>query len=117
MNHQEAEQRKHPRVPLITSLEIRSRGKPMFEVHALLRNISLGGICFEAIEELSPGNNFVFTFHLPNGYALTVLGEVVWKLPAEKVKLYGAKFKRLGIFNWIRLNKYIRKQLKQKRTS
>ena len=105
------ERREQVRLGCICSAIIRSLNQSYTGV---IKNISIGGLGLESVDQLPQKTECTFEFVLPNGPFLKITGEVCWKFPKGETYLYGIRFNNPGLYNFFRLKFYIKKLLKSR---
>ena len=103
-----SEKRKFPRVKFICPLLIMDR---MRNYIGSIRNISMGGLAFESVDNMLSGKVYVFEFLLPNKKILDIKGEVKWSTRFDITTIYGVQFRSMGFFTRIKLNTFIKESL------
>lgn len=107
------ERREYLRVALTTSVQIFSLERGEFICEGLTKNICMVGMAAVAGKELDANSGFEFVFSLPGDKLIRTKGFIIWQSPSNDSFIYGIRFAKLSIFNWIKLLLFIRKQLKQ----
>lgn len=106
-----AERRLFPRVLLTVTVNICDYRTRQNIGDAVIRDISLGGLCFRADKVYAAKTDYLFRFVLPNNKEFAVPGTVVWNYTAERESFHGVSFKKLGFFKKYNLSKYIQAEI------
>ena len=108
-----AEQRKHPRVSYIASVDILITAIQRVLYKGLIKNISIGGLAFETEVELKIGDECAFLFYLPSQKSIKVIGHIVWEFKDKNSFFYGVQFSKIGFISKFVLKQFIYNKLRE----
>lgn len=106
--------RKHPRVPITTSVEIHARHTQGAPIIGNIENVSLGGMLASCHESFDHSAEVAMLFSLPNGHAVRAFGRVTYVVPGKK---YGIQFTDLDGDSRQELERFTQKVLGYNRRS
>ena len=109
------EKRKFIRIDVCTEVEYTIL--PMHDrvLRSESKNISQGGVCILAKEEISKGTFLHLRFHIPDSKRTFIecLGEVVWQKRTDNSYLTGIEFRDLDVTKELKIDMFVLRFLKE----
>ena len=102
------ERRRYPRISTSILINLLDSENKTPKCQGCIRNLSLGGVALESDTKLTVGTNLLLRINIP----IEVLGKIVWIEQYGKSYKYGIKFKKISLFDKLKLKKYIETKLK-----